>query len=135
MSTGTTPILRGVLYIVVQCLGALAGSGLLKVMTAFLENSQRLAITLTVHLFHDIHQGLILLKGFILVLTVCGVCDPNKPEMKSTAPLAIGLAVALGHLACMPFTGASMNPARSFGSAVIANIWDDHWVSSVVTLI
>ncbi|VEN55520.1 unnamed protein product [Callosobruchus maculatus] len=130
MSTGTTPILRGVLYIVVQCLGALAGSGLLKALTP--EKLHQFGLGNTAINYDVITAlqafGIEFFLGFILVLTVCGVCDPNKPEMKSTAPLAIGLAVALGHLTCMPFTGASMNPARSFGSAVIANIWDDHWV-------
>lgn len=63
-----------------------------------------------------------------MVLVVCGVCDANRPEAKAAGPLAIGLAVALGHFMAIRFTGSSMNPARSFGSAVIANIWTDHWV-------
>lgn len=72
--------------------------------------------------------GVEFLLGFILIFVICGVCDPNKPEMKPIAALAIGMAVSVGHLATIDFTGSSMNPARTFGSAVIANDWEHHWV-------
>ena len=44
------------------------------------------------------------------------------------APLAIGFAVFMVHLATIPITGTGINPARSFGAAVIYNngkVWDD----------
>lgn len=44
------------------------------------------------------------------------------------APLPIGFAVFVVHLATIPITGTGINPARSFGAAVIYNnkkIWDD----------
>ncbi|XP_068519483.1 aquaporin-2-like isoform X2 [Anas acuta] len=44
------------------------------------------------------------------------------------AGLALGSAVAAGALAAGPFSGGSMNPARSLGPAIVTGIWDDHWV-------
>ncbi|KAJ6708040.1 AQUAPORIN PIP-TYPE-RELATED [Salix viminalis] len=43
----------------------------------------------------------------------------------------IGFAVFMVHLATIPITGTGINPARSFGAAVIFNnekAWDDHWI-------
>jgi glycerol uptake facilitator-like aquaporin len=48
--------------------------------------------------------------------------------MQVLAPLPIGFAVFMVHLATIPITGTGINPARSLGAAVIYNTdkaWDD----------
>jgi hypothetical protein len=40
----------------------------------------------------------------------------------------IGFAVLVTHVALIPIDGCSINPARSLGSAVAINIWEDHWL-------
>ncbi|XP_018569426.1 aquaporin AQPAn.G isoform X2 [Anoplophora glabripennis] len=129
LATGNIAIIKGILYIIVQCLGALAGSAVLKALTPASKHEGGLGITTVTEGFGPAQAfGIEFFLGFVLVLTVFGVCDQNRPEAKPAGPLAIGLAVALGHLATIKYTGSSMNPARSFGSAVIANEWADHWV-------
>jgi len=55
---------------------------------------------------------------FIFVSTVLGVT--SKPENSSVAGLVIGLTLTLVHIFGIPFTGTSVNPARSFGPALLA---------------
>ena len=55
---------------------------------------------------------------FIFVLVVLGVT--SKAENASVAGLVIGLSLTLVHLIGIPFTGTSVNPARSFGPALLA---------------
>lgn len=127
--TGKIPIIKGVLYVIVQCLGALSGSAGLKALTPSSLHDTGLGITAINPDFEPAQGfGIEFFLGFVLVLTVFGVCDQNRPDAKPAGPLAIGLAVALGHLAAIRYTGSSMNPARSFGSAVIANHWEHHWI-------
>jgi aquaporin TIP len=54
------------------------------------------------------------------------VLDPKG--LTHLAPAAVGLTYMVGQLVAIPLTGASMNPARSFGPAVVANVWSDHWI-------
>lgn len=65
--------------------------------------------------------------AFILVWAVMGTAvNPAAP--KGVAGAAIGGALALGVLIFGPATGASFNPARWFGPALAAGIWDDAWL-------
>ncbi len=64
---------------------------------------------------------------FVLVFVIFATAvDPGG--MGNLAPLAIGLAVLVDHLVAVPITGASMNPARSFGPALVAGEWANHWI-------
>ena len=54
---------------------------------------------------------------FIFVLVVLGTTDANKGA-GNFAGLAIGLALVLIHIVCIPITGTSVNPARSIGPAL-----------------
>ena len=64
---------------------------------------------------------------FTLVFVVFATAmDPKG--LGSLAPVAIGLAVLVDHLAGVPLTGASMNPARSFGPAIVSGNMPDYTV-------
>lgn len=58
---------------------------------------------------------------FIFVLVVLGTTD-SKKGAGNFAGLAIGLALVLVHIVCIPITGTSVNPARSIGPAIFACI-------------
>lgn len=148
LATGKISVLRGILYIFTQCIGAIAGTAALRaLLPEELHNSGHTMINSKLLPLQGL--GIEFFLGFVLVFCVYGVCDSNKQgtflmgykinfkiimtsfsfkDSRFIAPLAIGLTVGLGHLGCIKFTGASMNPARTFGTAVVQNNWENHWV-------
>ena len=64
---------------------------------------------------------------FALVFVVFATAIDRK-GMGRLAPMAIGLTVLVCHVVALPVSGASMNPARSLGPALVAAEWGDLWV-------
>lgn len=66
---------------------------------------------------------------FGLVYTVYATAvDPKKGNTTIIAPIAIGFIVGANILVGGAFDDASMNPAVSFGPAVVSGTWTHHWV-------
>nr|XP_049695508.1 aquaporin-like isoform X2 [Helicoverpa armigera]XP_049695510.1 aquaporin-like isoform X3 [Helicoverpa armigera]XP_049695511.1 aquaporin-like isoform X2 [Helicoverpa armigera]XP_049695512.1 aquaporin-like isoform X3 [Helicoverpa armigera]XP_049695513.1 aquaporin-like isoform X3 [Helicoverpa armigera]XP_049695516.1 aquaporin-like isoform X3 [Helicoverpa armigera]XP_049695517.1 aquaporin-like isoform X4 [Helicoverpa armigera] len=63
-----------------------------------------------------------------LALANCAAWDARNADLRDSWPLRIGLCVAGLSLAAGELTGASMNPARSFGPALWSGDWAGHWV-------
>ncbi|KAK1403411.1 Plasma membrane intrinsic protein 2 [Heracleum sosnowskyi] len=129
-------LVRAVMYMIAQCLGAICGVGLVK---AF-QKSYYIRYGGGANELADGYNkgtglGAEIIGTFVLVYTVFSATDPKRNARDShvpvLAPLPIGFAVFMVHLATIPITGTGINPARSFGAAVIygkEKAWDDQWI-------
>ena len=64
---------------------------------------------------------------FILMFVIMAVATDSRAQ-GGQAALAVGVTVGLNSIFGGPISGASMNPARSFGPALAAWNWGDHWI-------
>lgn len=78
--------------------------------------------------------GLEIMLTVALMFVIIAVATDDR-AVGETAALAIGATVALDALWGGPISGASMNPARSIGPALVAGIWEDQWIYVVAPLI
>jgi aquaporin related protein len=84
--------------------------GLLQALTP-LAAQKNLGITLLADGVTPVQGfGIEYFLGFVLVLVVFGVCDMNRSEVKGLAPVAIGLTIAMGHLAVVSTNIACIVP-------------------------
>eukprot|EP00043_Microstomoeca_roanoka_P016199 m.164486 g.164486 ORF g.164486 m.164486 type:complete len:281 (-) comp16409_c3_seq1:266-1108(-) len=115
-------------YIVAQLAGAIAGAAIL------LGVYKRDILDATKFGSHHLGAGYTVGNGVLIeiILTLLLVLVILRTAVDRVgldyAPLAIGIVVTIDHLIGIPVSGASMNPARSLGPAVLANAWDDHWI-------
>ena len=129
-----TPTVAGV-HIVAQLIGAVVAALALKitmptaVFAATMAGGQSVALEITAT------QAIILeaIATFFLMNVIYGTA------VSSAAPkiggLAIGLTIAADILAIGPLTGASMNPARSFGPAIVSGVLAGqvvYWVGPIL---
>ncbi len=126
---GRFPVSDAIPYIIAQVVGATLGAGLLYVIASgapgfdvakgFASNG------------YGAHSpgGYSLVSGFVaevaftamFLFIIMGATHPKAPA--GFAPIAIGLGLTLIHLASIPITNTSVNPARSTGTALFAGGW------------
>ena len=132
-------------YVVSQFLGGLAGAGLLYGIFGLgrvYDRTGGYGSNGLSGVHGSIGAGLIVecLLTFIFVLTIMGVTS-KKFKHGSFGGLVIGLSLTFVHIFGIGLTGTSVNPARSFGPAVIAAIdgnnapLSDVWVFLVAPLV
>ena len=110
-------------YVITQCLGALVASALLHFL--FPDNQ---ALGATIPAGPDL-QSFILewVLTFFLMLAILHV-STGAQEKGITAGIVIGSVIALEALFAGPISGASMNPARSLGPAVVSGYFHHLWI-------
>ncbi|XP_030372201.1 aquaporin AQPcic [Scaptodrosophila lebanonensis] len=118
-------------YFVAQMLGAFIGYGLLKVLLP--EETMTVGSGLCVTAPHPTISsiqgcGIEFVVTAILILVCCGVWDPRNSKFHDSVAIRFGLAISCLACAAGPFTGASMNPARSFAPALWNGSFDAHWI-------
>ncbi len=118
---------RGLMFVAAQLVGAVAGAFLLLATIPDAVDTNLGAHALGSEV--SVGMGLLMEVAITFALVFVIFATAGDPRgMGNLAPLAIGLTVLVAHLVAVPITGASMNPARSFGPALVAGEWTDQWI-------
>jgi MIP family channel proteins len=130
-SSGFFPANQVLPYIAAQCMGAITASFLLLLSLGKVGN-----LGATLPLDDNWLQSFVLemVLTFILMLVIFGSGLDRRAPI-GFAGLAIGLTVGLEAAFMGPITGASMNPARSLGPALVGGIWQHHWLYWVAPIL
>ena len=123
-------ILPGVCYMIAQFAGAILATAVLYVI---LDNAAGELTNFGAHAINDAavtDLGAFVLEAILtaVLLIVIFATAVSKRGAGHVAPLIIGLTVAAIHLVALPLTGASVNPARTLGPALVSNAFDSVWV-------
>ena len=116
-------------YWISQILGAVLGS--LAVLVAFGQDDVASTVTAASANWDAFWLELVLTTLFVAVI----LQSSRSQRVFGTALLAIPLTLVAIHLAAIPTSGSSVNPARSLGPALVGNEWGDFWIYLTAPLI
>uniref|UniRef100_A0A7C9EK20 Uncharacterized protein n=1 Tax=Opuntia streptacantha TaxID=393608 RepID=A0A7C9EK20_OPUST len=121
---GRFPFKQVPFYMMAQLWGSLLASGTLALMFDVTPK----AFFGTVPVGSDVQSFAIeIVISFLLMFVVCGVGTDNRASGEF-AGVAVGMTIMLNVFVAGPISGASMNPARTLGPAIVKNNYRGIWV-------
>ena len=103
------------MYMVFQGSGAIIGSSILFILA---KDSGSTTTLTGANGYHDLVQAFVAETVFTFIFLLVVLGSTSKGANNKFAGIAIGLALVLIHIVCIPITGTSVNPARSIGPAL-----------------
>jgi MIP family channel proteins len=136
LATGRISAPNALIYIVAQLVGATAAALMCK--AAFPVDAvaaANLGIPLpAAWATTNVVVGVEFVLTFLLMIAIFGTAVDERGRAVKIGGLGIGLTVTFDILAGGAVTGASMNPARSFGPALVQGFWTWHgfyWIAPI----
>ncbi|KIM23381.1 hypothetical protein M408DRAFT_321069 [Serendipita vermifera MAFF 305830] len=121
---GQITTMQLVLYIIAQLVGSIAASAVILGLfpgPLFIRSKLGEGTTLAQGVFLEMFATSILILAILMLAA-------EKSRATPMAPIGISMTLFACHLFSISATGTSLNPARTFGPAVIAGFRSDHWV-------
>lgn len=133
---GRTSIGLGIVYVIVECAGAILGYRILLALSPIDLVAASVCVTkpytrVTVLQTLGIEISITAALSFVCM----SVWDPVNQHKQDSTSLKFGVTILGLSLVAGPLTGASMNPARSLGPAVWTGDWKQHWAYWVGPLV
>jgi MIP family channel proteins len=130
--------LDGLIYILVQLAGGVAGALVCKVLLLDEGRAAKYGATTVSEKFLQGRPlpGLLaeVIGTFVLMWAIMG-CAVNPRGQRDWAGLVIGMTLGFAVMTLAPLSGAGFNPARSFGPAIVAGEFSDFWIYVVGPLV
>jgi MIP family channel proteins len=119
-------------YIAAQIIGAVIGAAVV-----YLIFGQEMSASVTLPLDDNVVRALILetVMTFTLVYVILATTSSRNFKIAPLAGLAIGFTLGLNVMFGGAITGGSLNPARSFGPALIMGNFNYHWIYWIAPII
>lgn len=116
---------------------AQVGGGVLAGLTLLVATSQEAVASTATVLGPGVEpwEGFLFEAVFTAIFLLVILKASSSLSSAATAFLAIGLTLTIIHLVLIPFTGTSVNPARSLGPGIVGAVWTDQWLYWIAPLV